>query len=136
MELMKDQIRLLRREKETMNQFTMEEDYNVPDQKPDIGRIIQYDGKMKIEEVKASDAKVYITGVLSFKVLYTIDHEPGKIECLDGELPFHEMINLDGISSGDKICLKWEMEDLDIHLIHSRKMNVRGLIAFRALQEK
>ena len=69
MELMKDRIRLLSREKETMNQFTIEEDYNVPDQKPDMGRIIQYDGKIKIEEVKASDARVYITGILKFKVL-------------------------------------------------------------------
>ena len=136
MELMKNQIRLLRREKEIMNQFALEEDYNVPDQKPDMGRVIQYDGNVKIEEVKTSDAKVYITGVLVCKVLYAVDHETGKIDCLEGELPFHEMIHLDGVSSGDKICLKWEIEDLDIRLIHSRKMSIRSIITFRALQEK
>lgn len=136
MELMKTHMRVLKREKETTNQFTMEEDFNVPDQKPDVGRIIQYDGKIKIDEVKASDARVHITGVLAFQILYAIDQNPGKIDCLEGQIPLHEMMNLDGITSGDKICLKWDIEDLNIQIIHSRKMNIRSLITFQALQEK
>ncbi len=136
MELMKNHMRVLKREKETTSQFTMEEDFNVPDQKPDVGRLIQYDGKIKIEEVKISDARVHITGVLKFQILYAIDRETGKIDCLEGQIPLHEIMNLDGISTGDKICLKWEIEDLDIQIIHSRKLNIRSLVTFLALQEK
>ena len=36
-------------------------------------------------------------------------------------LPMEETLNLDGIVNGDKMCLKWEIEDLSIHIIHSRK---------------
>lgn len=136
MELLKNHMHVLKREKETTSQFTMEEDFNVPDQKTDVGRLIQYDGKIKIEEVKISDARVHITGMLIFQVLYAIDREPGKIDCLEGHIPLHEIMNLDGITTGDKICLKWEIEDLDIQMIHSRKLNIRSLVTFLALQEK
>ena len=36
------------------------------------------------------------------------------------EAPVEETLNLEGIVSGDKMCLKWEIEDLSLHLIHSR----------------
>ena len=136
MELMKNHMRVLKREKETTNQFTMEEEFNVPDQKPDVGRLIQYDGKIQVGEVKISDDRVHITGHLLFQVLYAIDREAGKIDCLEGQIPFHEIINLDGIASGDKICLKWEIEDLNLQMIHSRKLNIRSLVAFFVTQEK
>lgn len=136
MELIQNHMRVLKRENETTNQFTMEEDYNVPDQKQDVGRIIQYDGKIQVDEVKASDSKVHVTGNLCFKMLYVIDHENGKIDSLEGQISIHEVVNLDGISSGDKICLKWEIEDLNIRLIHSRKLTIRSLVTFYVLQEK
>lgn len=136
MELIKNHMCVLKRENETTNQFTMEEDYNVPDQKPDVGRIIQYDGRIQVDEVKAGDSKVHVTGYLCFKLLYVIDHEKGKIDSLEGQISLHEVINLDGITSGDKICLKWEIEDLNIQLIHSRKLTIRSLVTFQVLQEK
>lgn len=136
MELIKNHMCVLKRENETTNQFTMEEDYNVPDQKTDVGRIIQYDGRIQVDEVKAGDSKVHVTGYLCFKLLYVIDHEKGKIDSLEGQISLHEVINLDGITSGDKICLKWEIEDLNIQLIHSRKLTIRSLVTFQVLQEK
>jgi len=41
-----------------------------------------------------------------------------------------ETLNLDGIVNGDKMCLKWEIEDLSIHIIHSRKMNIKAVVTF------
>ena len=34
--------------------------------------------------------------------------------------------------SGDKICLKWEIEDLSLHVINSRKLNAKALVSFEA----
>lgn len=136
MELMKTNMQILKREKETVTQFTLEEDYNVPDIKPDVGRLIQYDGTVKVEEVKTSEARVHITGALAFRVLYAIDRAEGKIDYLEGLVPIHEIINLDGIATGDKICLKWEVEDLDIQIVHSRKLTIRSIVTIGVTREK
>lgn len=136
MELMRTNVRMLKREKEAVSQVTFDEDYNVPDNRPDVGRIIQYKGKIQVEEVKASEARVMIGGSLNFQVLYVADDGEGRICSLEGKVPIEESMNLDGIESGDKICLKWDMEDLNLHLIHSRKLNVRALVTFEAAKEQ
>lgn len=136
MELMKQQVTALKKAKEAVNQVTFDEDYNVPDNRPDVGRIIQYKGKIQVEEVRASEAHVLVLGTLNFQVLYVADKEEGSICSLEGKIPIEENINLDGIQSGDKICLKWDMEDLSLYLIHSRKLNIKALVVFFASMEQ
>ena len=47
-----------------------------------------------------------------------------------------ETLNLEGIVSGDKMCLKWEIEDLSLHLIHSRKLNIKAVVTFYAVVDE
>lgn len=136
MELMQEKLIVMRKEKEAINQITFDDDFNVPDNRPDVGRMIQHKGKVQVDEVKATDAHVLISGNLKFEILYVADDDGGKICNLEGQIPIEENLNLDGIESGDKICLKWDMEDLSIFLIHSRKLNVKALISFEAFQEQ
>lgn len=135
MELMKNHVSVYRRENEAFSQVTLDEDFNVPDSCQDVGRLVQFHGRVQIDEVKVSDSRVFITGLLCFKVLFAVDQEPGRMESLEGSVPLEESMNLRGISTGDKICLKWDVEDLSIQLIHSRKLNIRALLAFSAMQE-
>lgn len=136
MELLHTNIRMLKREKEAVSQVTFDEDCNVPDSQPDVGRIIQYKGKIQVDDVRASDSRVLISGKLAFQVLYVADDGERQICSLEGNVPIEESMNLDGIESGDKICLKWDMEDLSLHLIHSRKLNIRALVTFEAAREQ
>lgn len=136
MELMKNNITVMRKVGEAVSQVTFDDDYNVPDNRPDVGRVIQYKGKIEAAEVKAGDARVLVAGSLVFWVLYVADGEEGKICSMEGKIPIEETINLDGIQSGDKICLKWEIEDLSLHLIHSRKLNIKTLVDFTAFLEQ
>ena len=48
-----------------------------------------------------------------------VGEEDGRVYSLSACLPVEETLNLDGIANGDKLCLKWEIEDLSIHIIHS-----------------
>lgn len=136
MELMKNHVLLYQRENEAFSQMTLDEDFNVPDSCQDVGRLVQYSGRVQIDEVKVSESRVFISGMLCFKVLFAIDQEPGSMDHLEGSVPLEESINLRGISTGDKICLKWDVEDLSIQLIHSRKINIRALLAFTVVQEQ
>ena len=64
--------------------------------------------------------------------LLYVGEEEGRICSLSARLPVEETMNLEGIAGGDKMCLKWEIEDLSLHLIHSRKINIKAVVTFSA----
>ncbi|MDD3278848.1 MAG: DUF3794 domain-containing protein [Lachnospiraceae bacterium] len=132
MELKVREVRQIDQKSEANTQITFDEDYNVPDAKPDVGRMIQKKGEIMLGEAQVSEGRVRLTGSLIFHLLYVGDGQEKHIYSMDGELPLDESLNLEGLTSGDKVCIKWEMEDLNIHLINSRKLNVRGVVAFSA----
>ena len=116
-------------------QITLDDDYNVPDYRPDIVKIIRQQGSIKLEEVKPSAGTVWLKGKLIFRILYRSDLENGKISCLKGEVPFGEKMNMDGIGEYDPVRINFELEDLSIGMIHSRKLNVRAVVVIRASAE-
>ena len=126
MELKKEDIQILRTKSKASSQVTFDVDYNVPDVKPDIGRMIQNKGEMTVEEVRLNEGHAFL------KDLLYVGEEEGRVYSLSAKLPVEETLNLDGIVNGDKMCLKWEIEDLSIHIIHSRKMNIKAVVTFFA----
>ena len=58
MELRKKNLHMMQKKSEAQNQITFDEDYNVPDQKADIGQIIQKKGEVEIEQVQVSEGTV------------------------------------------------------------------------------
>ena len=52
MELIKKRIRTNILGKTVVDQFTIDDDFNVPDSKNDVGRVIYGEGRLKIEEVR------------------------------------------------------------------------------------
>lgn len=135
MELRKEDIEILREKSRATSQVTFDMDYNVPDVKPDIGRMIQNKGNVIVEDVRMSDGHSFIKGNLCVDVLYVAEQE-GKIYSLSAKLPLEETLNLDGIVNGDKMCLKWDIEDLSVHMIHSRKLNIKAIVTFFAVVDE
>ena len=135
MELRKESVQMLRVKSRATSQVTFDTDYNVPDAKPDIGRMIQNKGDISLDEVRLSDGRAFIKGNLNADLLYVGEQE-GKVYSLSAKLPFNETLNLEGIVSGDKMCLKWEIEDLSIHIIHSRKLSIKAIVTFYAVVDE
>lgn len=136
MELLKKNIRMNRQKSRAVNQVTLEEDVNVPDSRPDVGTLIQEEGNLKMEETKILEGQILLGGMLEVKLLYVSDDGERQIHRLDVKLPFEEKLNLEGAQAGDNIRVKWEMEDLSIHLINSRKLSIRALVTFAASIEE
>ena len=118
------------------SQITLDDDYNVPDYRPDIVKVIKEKGELHSDEVKAAAGAVWMKGSLIFKVLYRSDQENGKISCLKGEIPFQEKLNMDGVQEYDPVHASGEIEDLTIGVIHSRKISVRAVILLKAEEQK
>ena len=131
MELKKEEIQILRSKSRATSQATFDVDYNVPDVKPDIGRMIQNKGEVAVDDVHLSDGHAYLKGSLNVDLLYVSEGE-NRVHSLSARLPMDETMNLEGIAGGDKLCLKWEIEDLSLHLIHSRKLNIKAVVTFYA----
>ena len=70
MELIMKKLFMLQRKCEAVSQITFDEDMNVPDVKPDIGRMIQKKGTIQIEDIQISEGRAYITGALLVYLLY------------------------------------------------------------------
>ena len=74
------------------SQITLDDDYNVPDVKPDISRMIQRKGEVKIEEVQVNEGKAKIKGMLIFRLLYVADTPQRQISSLEGKIPIEEIV--------------------------------------------
>ena len=113
------------------SQITLDDDYNVPDYRPNIVKVLKENGELHFDEVKAAAGAAWLKGRLVFRVLYRSDQENGKISCLKGEIPFQEKLNMDGVQEYDVIQASGEIEDLTIGVIHSRKISVRAVILLK-----
>lgn len=136
MELQKIQLHKNRRKGSAISQLTMDDDYNVPDYRPDIGKILKEKGELRFEEVNVSNGVVWLKGSLIFHILYRSDQENRKISSLKGEIPFQEKLSIDDIVEFDPIRLRWEIEDISVSVINSRKLSVRALVVLRASAEE
>ena len=131
MELVKNKLSTTILKTSKYSQFTINDDFNVPDAKDDMERIIASTGNVLLDDVETLENKVRISGTVVFKVLYQTVGEDVRFETYEGDVPFEESINMDGILAGDKIDVSCVLEDLYITMINSRKFEVRGLVGMK-----
>ena len=112
MNLSKTYIRVPMYKNSASVQMTLDNDFNVPDTKPDIERLIQEKGTLHIRDMKPAKDKCIIRGELVFGVLYMGDEVSGQLQSIEGTIPFEETVNMDGLQEMDQMSIRWDMEDL------------------------
>lgn len=118
-----------------VHQITLDDDMIVPDKFPDISNKITEDGSIMVDSVKISPNKVNVTGKLRFKMMYKAMVSEDGIHRLDGSIPFDENINMDGIEEGDTINVDFDIDDLTIRVINSRKISVKAILTVTVMAE-
>ncbi len=109
-------------------QLTMDDDFNIPDVKDDIDKIVSKNGYIVIEEVEAEEGKVRVAGVVYFSALYKTVGEASDLEVYAGEIPFEESVGVEGVNKDCQAECQCNLEDLTVTMINSRKLEVRGLL--------
>ena len=119
-------------------QMTLDDDYIVRDNKPDVLRIIYAKGNTVLEDIKIGNQVVWLTGKLFFSVLYQSDDENHRLESVNGEIPFQEKVIMDTREECEALTADIQIEDLSIGIINSRKLAVRALlnVEVRCLEEE
>ncbi|HHX11209.1 MAG TPA: DUF3794 domain-containing protein [Clostridiales bacterium] len=128
MELVKKNIHMNKLKCRSNLQLTLDDDFNVPDAKPDIERIITDQGEVRITEVKGMNGKVSVKGSLMFNVLYLNSQYSRPVHNISGEIPFDELINMEPTCADDEPVITWSLEDLSTEMINSRKLGVKSII--------
>lgn len=136
MELLMKNIHMCRLGKQSSMMVTLEEDFNVPDVKPDVEQIIQSKERIVLEQTRAEKGKLRASGFLEVRILYMDDTKAHELHRLETKLSFDESIPMEQLEAGEAVRLSCETEDLNAALINSRKLAVRAVLKFDASVEE
>lgn len=118
------------------SQMTLDDDYNLPDFKPDLTKVVKERGKIHLEEIHVNNGHVWFKGILEFDILYRTDLDSRKINCLNGEIAFQESLSIDGAKELDPVKVEGRIEDISVSVINSRKLGIRSLVEFTAVVQQ
>ena len=84
MELLKKNIHMDRIKTEAVSQFTLEDDVNIPESKPDVDALCMEKSEIIIEEIKAGTDMVNVWGKLAYSILYRTMESGRNLVTLEG----------------------------------------------------
>lgn len=136
MEFIREEIQQNNKKSSGFMQITIDDDYIVKDTKPDVIRILQTEGVARLEEKRISGDSLWISGNLEFMVLYRSDDSLKKLDMMEGSISFQEKIRIDELKDTDLLDIQFEIEDLSISIVNSRKIAVRAVVDLSVVQEE
>ena len=98
MNLLKKNIHMHRVRSEAVTQLTLEDDRNIPENKPDVNSINLEKARIVVEEIKPGTDVVNLKGHLHFEILYHTQESGSSLVPFEGEMPFEEKIIVKGVT--------------------------------------
>lgn len=129
MELRKKLVHMNRMKGKNQTLITSEGDYNLPDVKPDMERILLRQGEVVIDGLHSADGQAEIHGRLLFDVLYS-SAEQDSSDSFSGSMSFEETVPFPGLEANDQLTVRQHLEDLTVEMVHSRKLRASAAISF------
>ena len=127
MELIRRPIHYTQEGKSIFDQFYLDEDYNVPEQKEDVRRIIQEGAECRNEDIRPVENYVKVTGKIYFRMLYMTASGDPKPAVLEGSLPFEEMVYAES-DGNETFFIRSMRTEFTGTVVNSRKLSL-GVMA-------
>lgn len=134
MELIRRPIHYTQEGKSIFDQFYLDEDYNVPEQKEDVQRIIQGSAECRPEDVRPVENYVKITGKVYFRILYMTASGDSKPAVLEGKIPFEEMVYAES-DGNESFFIRNMRTEFTSSVVHSRKLSLRVMTELEIARE-
>lgn len=120
-------------------QITLDDDFNVPDSRPDIGMIVKERGNVHIDSVKATGDRAEVMGSMDFAILYigngSQEGRPFPVK-MTGNMNISENINLSQDCDNTYVSCQAKLEDITVKTINSRKISVKAIISLTVTCEE
>lgn len=107
-------------------EIALESDIIVPDAKPDIGKILQTDGRARITACQVQGDRILISGLADFCILYVPEGGDAMVESVEIQLPFKDVYT-EAAAEGAEVQAQAELLQPDATMLNSRKLSVRGM---------
>lgn len=115
-------------------QFLLDEDFNVPDSKRDVQRIVACNGNVRLGELKPVENYIRMSGTVDFQVLYAGEGLEPTLCSMEGKLPFEEMMYCE--NQEEIYDVKSLRVDMRATLIHSRKLRLKAMVEWELEPEQ
>ena len=106
----------------------VEEDFVVPDVKPDILSAIHTNGTVCIYKKEVMDGKIKIDGCVNVYIMYLADDENANVRSLNTNLEFSQMIDFDKAKEGMMLEEKVILKSIECRVLNGRKVSIKGIM--------
>lgn len=106
----------------------IEEDFVVPDIKPDILNSINADGTVCIYKKEIMDGKLKVEGCINAYIIYLADDEQTLVRSLNTSLNFSQTIDFAQLRVGMRIESNISIKSIECRVLNGRKINVRAML--------
>lgn len=106
----------------------IEEDFVVPDIKPDIINEVSTNGTVCIYKKEVMDGKIRIDGCINAYVIYLADDEQSQIRSMNTNLDFSQTIDFKQLKVGMTVQSNINIKSIECRVLNGRKVNVRVIL--------
>ena len=105
-----------------------EEDFVVPDIKPDILNTIRTNGTVCINKKEVMDGKIKLEGCINAYIMYLADDENSTIRSLNTTLEFSQTIDFDAAKQGMLLEEEVNLKAVECRVLNGRKVNIKAIM--------
>lgn len=99
------------------------------------GRLMQLlhsEGTVQVEDTSIVENGIDINGTVEVQVLYVTGDDESPYNSMKGTIPFTYHMDVDGIKNDDSLQLNTKLEQLQVTMLDSEEMDVKGVLGFSA----
>lgn len=108
----------------------VEQDWIVPDVKPDILNTISTTGNVCIYKKEVLEGKIRIDGEVGVYVIYLADNEQQETRSLNTSIDFTQVIDFENCNSQMSLEEAVSIKSLECKILNGRKINVKAALQF------
>ncbi len=113
-------------------QLLLEQDFIIPDIKPDAAAILHIHALPVLEEEKAAEGRISFQGVLKLNVLLLTKDEAQPLSSMEEQLPFADFLRMDEVTRATDVVLFCQLSHLEYRLINDRKISCKAILTVTA----
>ncbi len=114
----------------------VENDIIVPDIKPDISRVIIFDGECRVYSVETMYGRVVVNCKNRYKAIYLSDDAQDYPRSIDNVVKVSFALDVPEVRSGMEAEVSCKVEHLEYQILNSRKLGAKAVIGVKLLIRK
>jgi len=115
---------------EELSQTLVEGELNIPDDKPDIARILDITGTVYVTGKEVIQDKVMVEGVIRYNMIYIAEGDTPSITSVEKEDGFTHYIEVNGAKPRMMATTELDIEHIDYEVVNRRKISLKTVLNF------